>query len=380
MPFCFSPWTNLDISPQGTLSPCCKFQLDKYNQTYNVQTNSVDDYLQSEFLHQLKQQFQLGQWPLGCERCQIEEQNGIASKRNLDAQRWQQHYHDVDFDSSQFITASVAFGNTCNLKCITCNSYSSSKWHQEYKEVYGQDVRPVHFYRDDFVDQLTTSAPSLIHLDIPGGEPMLSGVPEQKRLLRHYIKSGRAKHITLHYTTNATVFPEQDWLDLWKQFQEVDIQLSIDGTGCRYEYIRHPADWSTVLANIDKYQTLQSNEHNVRLSVSHTVSAYNVFYIPEFLDWSESQALPKPWLGRTHRPEHMRPEVWPSQARLIIKTKLAQHHSLISQTWARVLDNDQSQYFSDFIRYTKAHDLIRNLNFDSTFPELLGLIRKSNIL
>lgn len=372
MPFCYSPWTNIDISPQGTLSPCCKFQLKHYRETYNVQTHDLDEYLSSEFLAQVKEDFNNDQWPQGCERCQIEEQNNIESKRQLDYQRWQSHYkiHQTE----KILTASVAFGNTCNLKCITCNSYSSSKWYQEYQSVYNIEHRPVHFYRKNFIDQFVSQVPDLVHLDIPGGEPLLSGTEEQKRLLDFYIESGQAKDITLHYTTNANVYPDQSWWDRWQHFQEIDLQLSIDGIGDRYEYIRYPASWDILQINVGKY--LSVTEPNVRLSVSHTVSAYNIFYIDEFVQWCYNRGLPKPWLGRVHNPVHMRPTVWLRPAKDKIANRLNQSQIDDVKNWAAlILNEDDSQHWEDFKKYLVLHDQHRNTDFGSVFPELAEYIK-----
>ena len=153
MTFCYSPWSNIDISPQGDLTPCCKFQMSKYDESFNVQTQTLSEYYSSAFLAEIKQEFAQGQWPRGCERCRIEEENNIASKRQLDYERWQQHYQQYDIDSGKCITASIAFGNTCNLKCITCSPYSSSKWHQEHLKIYNVNINPVKFYRSDFVEK-----------------------------------------------------------------------------------------------------------------------------------------------------------------------------------------------------------------------------------
>lgn len=374
MPFCYSPWTNLDISPQGVLSPCCKFQVALYEEKFNIQTHSLLDYVHSDLLSQVREQLKSGQWPAGCERCKIDEDNGIQSKRQLDAQRWHSHYSKIDPDRSEFITASVAFGNTCNLKCITCNSSTSSKWHQEYAEVYGVEYKPVHFYRRDFVDTLISQVPNLVHLDIPGGEPLLAGIAEQKKLLQHYIDSNKASSITLHYTTNATNFPDESWIELWSHFQEVDIQLSIDGIGNRYQYIRYPADWNVLVCNVQQYLELERQQHNIRLSVSHTVSAYNILYIPEFVGWCADVGLPEPWLGRVHYPNHMRPEVWSGKAREFIQSTLLQDTHAISRTWSQVLDQNGNGYFDDFVRYTKIHDANRSLDFVATFPELASFI------
>jgi MoaA/NifB/PqqE/SkfB family radical SAM enzyme len=341
----------------------------KYDQKFNIQTDALSDYIGSAFLAEIKQDFVQGRWPQGCERCQIEEQHKIESKRQLDHQRWQQHYDQYLLTDNQFITASIAFGNTCNLKCITCNPLSSSRWQQEYREIYDIDVDNVRFYRDDFVAKFIEQAPNVIHLDIPGGEPFLSGMPEQQQLLKHYVDSGQAKNITLHYTTNATIFPDQRWWELWQHFKEVDMQLSIDGIGARYEYIRYPGNWNTLVSNVLQYLTHQSD--SFRLSVSHTVSAYNIYYLDEFVSWCYNIGLPRPWMGRVHNPPHMRPTVWEPMVKQKIVNYLSSSSDSDVQNWAKLVEqNDDSNMFEEFCLRLHQHDQYRNTNFATTFPEL----------
>lgn len=369
MPFCYSPWTNLDIDPAGNITPCCKFQRKYYTETFNIQTNSIEKYLDSNLLRSVKQEFDQGQWPAGCERCRIEEKNGIPSKRQLDWERWHQHYKNYDRSENKFLTASVAFGNTCNLKCITCNSYSSSRWQQEYREIYQIDHSHVQFYRQDFVERFTELAPGLMHLDVPGGEPFISGVSQQQALLQYYINIGRASDMTLHYTTNATIFPDQSWWKLWNHFKEIDLQLSIDGIESRYEYIRFPAKWNTLVKNVDQY--LDKQLHNFKLSVSHTVSAYNIYYLDEFFNWCQTTGLPRPWLGRVHTPSHMRPTVWPQKIRVEITDHLKSSSHNDVKIWANHIANtDDSAMFDTFKIKLHEHDRHRNLDFKSVFPEM----------
>ena len=369
MPFCYSPWTNIDISPMGEITPCCKFQKQYYDQQFNIQTHSLSDYFNSKLIHNIKQEFHNGDWPAGCERCRIEESTGIESKRQLDYTRWKGHYDSYDLANSKFITTSIAFGNTCNLKCITCGPYSSSRWQKEYHDLYGKDIPHFKFYKKNFVQDFIAQAPAIVHLDIPGGEPFLSGIDEQKSLLSHYVATGQATNITLHYTTNAQIFPDEEWWQLWNHFKEVEIQLSIDGVGKRYEYIRFPASWSALVDNVSKYQHIQSS--NLKLSVSHTVSAYNIFYIDEFFTWCYTIGLPRPWLGRVHTPQYMRPGVWTNPGRQIIIDQLqtSQHSDVL--TWANLMVNmDESEFFNEFKTKLQAHDRYRNTNFNITFPEL----------
>jgi MoaA/NifB/PqqE/SkfB family radical SAM enzyme len=371
MTFCFAPWSNLDISPQGIISPCCKFRHEYYpDPPQNINQHKLIDYTKSQTLGKVRNEFLAGQWPKGCERCRIEEENNVKSKRQLDYERWQHHYDSYDIQQGGILTASVAFGNTCNLTCITCGPHSSSRWQKEHRALYQQDVPPNHFYRDNFVHELLDHAPGIVHLDVPGGEPFLSGVTQQQELLQILIDQGRAGSVTIHYTTNVTVWPDQKWWDLWQHFREIDIQLSLDGIGKQFEYIRYPANWRTVEELTKKYQYQSEQRSGLRISVSHTVNAYNIYYLPEFLDWCDKMKLPRPWLGRVHNPAHMRPSVWGHEIRELIIKKLRSGNS-DSQTWADLIAHtDNSEHFDLFKNRVKWHDRYRGLDFGSTFPEL----------
>jgi len=378
MPFCYAPWTNIDIDPQGYMSPCCKFRHELYHYSkHNIIASDLDSYKNSKLLQEIKQDFLNDDWPKGCQRCQIEEENSIDSKRQLDFTRWQEYYNTYNLENDGFLTASVAFGNTCNLKCITCNADTSSRWYQEYKLIYGAAQKPNHFYKNGFVQDLVSQCDNLIHLDIGGGEPLLSGIDQQHELLDYYIDTGQAKNISIHYTTNVTEYPSQLWWDKWKHFKEIDIQLSIDGIGNRHEYIRFPASWPECEQNVDRYLQAKNQIPNLRLSVSHTLSAYNIYYLDEFFSWCEQKHLPLPWVGRVNNPKHLRLSVYPDQVKQLIITHLKTSKFQDVLTWADLLGkSDDSRYFSEFVKRTKQHDNYRHLNFDEIFPELAQLMKK----
>ena len=374
--FCHSPWTNVDITPQGTMSPCCKFRYSKYNeQPLNINKNSIDEYLNSTVLDQVKQDFNNGHWPAGCERCKIEEDNNIESKRQLDFQRWEDIYKNYDIASRQFVTASVVFGNTCNLKCLSCNPWSSSLWQKEYNDIYMVNVTANQWYHKGFVSDLLRNAPNLSHIDISGGEPFLSGVDQQLELLLEYVKTGQSANMTLHYNTNVTIFPDSRWWALWENFKEVDMQLSLDGVGSRAEYLRYPCNWQDIDANVSKYVTKSNELSNFRLSVSHTLSAYNIYYLDEFFTWCYNKQLPRPWVGRVHSPECIRPGVWPEHIKqhIIEHMKTSQHPDVT--TWAQLLEHsNDSKMYDEFKKRIQQHDQYRHTDFKITFPELAQYI------
>lgn len=374
MPFCHAPWTNLDIDPQGVLAPCCKFQHS--GQLSRIQEISIAEYRMGPEINQIKQDFNRGQWPDGCARCRIEEENGIASKRMMDGERWADQYRTYDLATrTDLLTASIAFGNTCNLACVTCNPWVSSRWQREYAVLESRNVLPNHFYKQDFIDDFVSGAPNLKHLDVPGGEPFLSGTKEQLALLEHYIKSGQAQDLSLHYTTNATQWPDELWWHAWAHFDHVEIQLSIDAVGDRAGYIRWPLIWTDVTNNVTNYLDRSRCLSNISLSVSCTVSAYNIFYLDEVIEWCYTTGLPLPWMGRVHNPVHMRPTVWPKSARASIIQKLRASRHATLETWADLLENlDDSDQFDHFCQHVSRQDHYRDTDFRKIFPEMASFI------
>jgi len=373
MPNCYVPWTHIDISPQGEISPCCKFKNNVYSdKVLNINTSTIDDYINSNTLKSVKKDFTENRWPKGCERCKLEEENGIKSKRL----QYEFDFKDklVDSHDKGFLTASVAFGNTCNLTCVTCDPTASSKWHQEYKKLYGIDIRPNHFYKDGFVENLLQYTPNLIHLDVPGGEPLLSGVPQQLELLQRLITDDKAKHVGLHYMTNCTKFPGNEWFELWKHFKQVEIQLSIDGLGQKFEYIRYPAVWSEVIENFNKYLKLR-DEGKIILNVSATVSAYSVPYLSELVEWCHIHNITTPFLGRVHNPKHLRPTVWCDDAKQYIIERLKNcKHDL--SAFVRLMESeDDSSHFDTFRYRLLRHDAYRKTNFKEVFPEMIEFLK-----
>lgn len=365
---CYAPWASLDISPQGDITPCCKFRTQSYNERYNITKNTIQEYTDSDFLKGIKQEFLSGSFPQGCIRCVQDEQIGTPSKRQLDYERWTEQYDNWK-EEDGYITTSIAFGNTCNLKCVMCSPYASSRWRQEQKDLYNVDIKSLEYLNDNIVDQLHASMPNVVHIDIPGGEPFLSEPLKQLDFLSRLRE--RASNVTLHYTTNVQAMPDERWLAEWSNFKEIDVQLSIDGVGSHYEYIRYPGNWNVLLNNVAQWLRYQQDYVNIRLSVSHTVGAYNIFYMQEFWDWCKQTGLPKPYLGKVFAPEHFRPDVWTGDARTLIKDKLSNSTQPEIRTWINLFDNPvQEHIFKLFVDWIKRHDVYRRNSFKDTFKEL----------
>lgn len=341
MNICYQPWVGLDISPQGEYKPCCKYS--------HAISDNYNDYRNSDELNQLKLDHLNGKRPDGCARCWKDEDNGLPSKRQMD---YEYHLNSQPPELEKTLLLSVAFGNTCNLACRICSSYSSSRWSNEAKKLGALFPKFMHqqFYKtDEFKSMLNDLSGDLVHIDIPGGEPFLTEIPEHIEFLKHLIAIDNTP--SLHYTTNGTQWPK-GLTKLWNHFPEVDIQLSLDGTGSKFEYQRWPAKWDIVYENIKQFQELSNKHQNIRLSVSHSVSIYNILDLDNFKTWCDAEGLPIPWIGLVTKPEYLDIKCAPENFK----------------------DNLDNIDFDNFIKYVNILDSSRGQNFKTTFPELWNLI------
>lgn len=372
MPFCYAPWTNIDINPNGIIKPCCKFICDENPHT--VYTSSITEYTNSAFLSSLKDDFTNGIKNTGCRRCWAEEDNNIKSKRLLDLDRWQLQYDAHGLETNNFLTISLGMGNVCNLKCRICSTTASSKWIKE-EEFYTNTRGQVHdFYKDrTFISQIKELLNSIVHIDFPGGEPLVAGTNEHLEVLDVLINSNRANEVSLHYTTNLTIYPDKKFWDRWQHFRNVDLQFSIDGTYKQFEYNRYPASWNTCYTNLKKYQDV--NRSNIQISVAHTLSVFTIFYLPEFFDWCKHEGLPKPWVGRLDKPKYYQAGVFPISQKQSITNKLQQDLNSDVSIWSdEVWMHDSSDQLNELHQWIKKVDQYRNQSFSNTFPELVELL------
>ena len=364
MSICYHPWVGIDISPQGEFKPCCKYS--------NPIANDLTQYQKSDELSDLKRQFLNGDKPRGCNRCWQDEAAGLPSKRLLD---WEYVFQQQIPNLDELKVLSFPMGNICNLACRICSSDASSKWYTEANKlkndfpetkIFGHKK----FYKDEkFLGEIKNLSSNLIHVEFPGGEPFLTGVEQNLDFLDHLIEHN-SQEVSLHYTTNTTKFPKKEFWDKWRNFKKVDIQLSIDGIEDQFEYNRWPAEWSHSLASIEKFKDHANG--NIKLSISHTVSIFTVFYLPEFFEWIERAQLPEPYLGLLSNPNYYSISAFPDPIKDKISSKLAdpRFDSIIKY----MVGQDNSHLFPTSLKYIEILDGYRSQSFQKTFPELHSLM------
>ena len=367
MTMCYHPWVGLDISPQGEFKPCCKYR--------DVLGTSFEEYDASPALAELRADFQAGRKNAACARCWQDEDAGLPSKRTLDNEYT---FKGEEPDMGHLKVLSFPFGNTCNLACRICSSYPSSRWGKEAKKLipHFPDIKiwgHNKFYQDpEFMKKLKSRVRNVIHLDIPGGEPFYADYQIHYDFIKNLINY-RPENITLHYTTNGTQLPDKQYQSLWRAFKQVEIQVSVDGFGPQFEYNRWPAKFHEVSHNLAVYRELAKTRDNFKLSISHSVSIFTLYGLPEFMTWCTKNELPDPYLGLVSNPLHYSITILPRDSKVKIAKHLLQNQKLAGIARA-MMARDDSTELDNFIKYVKILDTQRQQSFVDTFPEIYQLL------
>jgi MoaA/NifB/PqqE/SkfB family radical SAM enzyme len=349
--FCVLPWVSIETSPIGTVRPCCLADDELVNdqgEKFNLVTANFDQIRNSKSMQALRQEFLSGGQPRTCRKCWQEESAGRTSKRmhSLDRLKHMCITTEWTADAKPLMFLDLKLGNICNLKCRICGSWSSSTYAVEEiaNDHTGNPKASFHYTMlkngrwpresEQFWSELDRNLDAIRYLEFTGGEPFM--IEEHFEFLRRLVDSGHAKKIEIHYNTNGTLWPEKAE-NIWPHFKLVEIALSIDDIGARFEYQRSGAVWSEVCGNLEHFRQLRSRYNNIQLQVCCTVNIFNVFYLPEVAEWIGQQGFDFVYWNIMHDAEYFSIRSLPDSA----KTVIAEHlrSALMPTRTQREFDN-----------------------------------------
>ena len=194
--------------------------------------------------------------------------------------------------------------NLCNLKCRMCNLENSSKIWQEQKELlkektkiaslvdtsyynrkHNKQIKFFHGWRETpkLWDTVLSWLPGIKRLYLTGGEPTL--VRRNWELLDYLKAKDLSKNIQLDFNLNCTHVPDK-LLNIFKDFDSVNLRLSIDGYGKVQEYIRSPSKWRVIEKNVRKL--LKNRTKGVSITFTPVIQVYNILGLTDLLKWIHS--------------------------------------------------------------------------------------------
>lgn len=407
--FCVMPWLYQQLFSHGKVKPCCKFTrfVTQNDASMSVYKQSLEEIWNSDDMRSIRRAMVRGERISGCAACYREEESGGVSlrmNRNRDWLSGNLNPEKLGIDALKanaiaddyrvFTTPSwlqLDVGNLCNLKCRMCQGYSSSRIDQDpiHRRWNGgallkQKTFPTgkRWFEDkNFIrSEIFRNPDDVKQLEFMGGETLL--IKEIGDILECLIEAGVADNIVLMATTNASVI-KSPWLALAERFKELALNVSIDGFGRYYEYIRYPASWSNLTRNIE----ILKRRSRTRLTAITTLQAYNALNIVDLFKYLDSIGLDF-YAYPVSEPAYLSPKVLPRSAqRLAIeRLRLYAEGDCMPKNQELVLglasglesagDRDlfDEKLMREFMLFTNDLDISRAQSFQETHQELLQLI------
>jgi len=268
----------------------------------------------------------------------------------------------------------------CNARCAHCNSYFSSAWAAE-DQAHGKTLtirRPNSTRHNKVVDQLDLSQVTAVYFD--GGEPMLSADPVE--LLKRINDIGNISQLWVSLTTNGSIKPSAEFVELLSQCAAVTINFSIDGTGSEFEYIRNLLSWNTVESTIKWWheQNIKAEHH---FNINFTLGVHNIDIVEHTHNWFKN-------LSQTHK-NILNFNISPCNGTLSLDycsknlkqvwadkfTGAGTVHGTVQHMLANSLSQDNNYLWQD---HFKMIDQRRNTNWTECLPMLHESLKKSQAL
>ena len=408
--FCTQPFSNIQISVQGLYKICCLANddadrghvKDADGNYMHILDHDIDAVFNSITHQEHRLQLSKNEEPERCINCYDKEKSSVGGSSVRQSRNNMKHriFEIVDVNDadklmkadgtikSKPVALDVRFGSLCNAKCIMCNVAHSSMWEEDTIKLYGPNG--LKLFKQELVDQGASTrwwetdrwweqfekiAPNLRSLYPVGGEPLI--VPEHDTMLEKLVEWGYAKDIELEYDTNLTVINPK-LINLWKQFKNIVLRVSIDETEDRYHLVRFPSNWNRLIDNINRLKAEGINITGFTSSVGlatiyspfrlHPFSEqYNINYFQRFL----------------YSPSVMNITILPSSAKEEIIETYEKNLDRTGPTGLTIInhlknnfDTHKPEAIKKFVQYMDKLDSIRNTNWQQTLPDIFDLLSR----
>ncbi|MEY4332576.1 MAG: hypothetical protein RLZZ196_1314 [Bacteroidota bacterium] len=409
--FCMHPFTGLATREDGAIKVCCRSQPIGW-----IQDDTLENIWNGYQMQEVRQQVLNGERPDVCKPCFDLEDQGVESLRQrhingvIPEARINLYPNALDALADnytlpfKFPTMEIKLNNLCNLKCRMCNPTDSTSWNDwdQVEEFYNKEknfiadnVRKLNLVRKPYLDKFEDNPnwwdsfekllPHFRRVEFAGGEPLMD--PQHYRILDMLEPYGH--QIEIKYATNGTtlgISKGRTIHDYWPNFRSVAVNVSIDGIGNVYEYIRGNGNWDQVVRNIKEIQTI-SNVSRIVGAVAVQVS--NVLILDKMIELFLDKLGIVFYTNMVNYPNVLSVQVLPFDLKdLAIKRlqlvslhlkdfKLVKEHPMLLDLTKGQIQGvinylkakDQKNKWKDCIEFNRRLDTTRNQSFIDVTPE-----------
>lgn len=304
-----------------------------------------------------------------CSACWKLEDAGLISDRKLKNSALDFYWNkdirfieeDVHLGKFKPILIKYITSNKCNATCVTCNSKSSSAWAILEKKMNIIPSPNFSISRAE-IDRLEFA--ELVGINFVGGEPLYekSNFYILEKLLEH-----NNIDCFIQVTTNGSVILSEENKKLLQNFKNINFNVSIDGIGPVFEYLRYPLKWNNLLSNLDFFRSITNN-----VSTSYTTSNLNVLYHHDIIKWFTTQGLNHHY-NPVINPSHFRPQALPLKVKEKIFDKFGRTTDLLALLGTTHTKQDDED-FHTMLLTIKQQDDIKGISLKDYLPDFWNLI------
>ena len=409
--FCMHPFTGLATREDGAIQACCRSHPIGW-----IQKDSLEGIWNNDTMKRIRRQVLSSERPPECAPCFALEDQGVESLR-------QRHIKDTIPESRinlypdalddlhpemtmpfKFPTMEIKLNNLCNLKCRMCHPMDSTSWNdwEQVEEFYKKEgnfmvqaIKDLNLVKKPYLDKFDDNPnwwdsfekllPYFRRVEFAGGEPLMD--PQHYRILDMLKPYGH--QIELKYATNGTtlgISKGRTIHDYWPHFRSVAVNVSIDGVGPVYDYIRGNGDWTQVVENIKEIQKIPNVS---RVVGAVAVQASNILILDKMIELFLDELGIVFFTNMVNYPNVLSVQVLPGNLKNLAITKLLnvqdrlsnfkmiqEHPRLLDLTRGQIqgiinyiLAKDQSDKWPDCIEFNKRLDNTRKQRFLDVTPE-----------
>lgn len=234
---CKAPFTALCFEPNGYIKNCCASNEPIGRWPHTSIENAIGSAINTKIKHALKAM----EFPTACMACKTDTL--LGKQRSLLLNMFD--HNKLEGDKIEFIEFSLE--NTCNLRCIMCNSYKSSN--------YCEQNITRNYYDNRFVEYITPYIKTLKIANFTGGEPFLI----ETNYAIWDILIERNPKCEIHIITNGSILNNRikDLLNAGN----FHISISLDAlNNDLYEEIRVNAGYNTIMQNLQYFNNTMQNQ------------------------------------------------------------------------------------------------------------------------
>ena len=351
---CALAWTHLHVTTTGDVAPCGQYNLsstDRYP-LLRIQDHTLEECINSVGLKHIRSTMLNNEPNDMCSLCEYKMQNNIESTKDRSNQLFLEQTKpaiektnadgSINIDDFKPVFMDIRFGNLCNLKCRMCNLNASSAWFAETLKItelqktsdtrFAQaeaDQNSLKFIANGAYEKIEHLLNYVERMYFAGGEPLL--MEDHYKALSYLIKTGRAKDVELHYSTNYTVSKYKNKLlaDYWQHFKLVIVAGSADGIEEVSDYIRTGSSWDKIKQIASELKPNGDEYRNIILSPCFSVSILNIFHAPRFFKWCFENSWFEPniktmAINYVDYPPDLSIKILPAFAKALIATQFAE--------------------------------------------------------